>query len=293
MGEITIIGIDLAKNVFQLHGVSADGRVLLRRQLRRGQVLGFFVKLAPCLIGIEACAGAHFWARELIALGHDVRLMPPSYVKAYVKRGKTDAADAEAICEAVTRPSMRFVPVKTEAQQAVLLAHRTRDFLVRQLTQIGNSIRAHLGEFGLVVAKGVHNVERLLEAGEGAGLPVAAQLPIRLLAEQFRETRARVETITREIEAGQKGRRDRQAPGHDTWRWHHDVFGHRSDHAGSDELPLGPRLRGLARAHAEAPFERRERTPRTDLEDGQPIHPPASLPRRHGADQCETQARSR
>jgi len=204
MGEITTIGIDLAKNVFQLHGVSADGRVLLRRQLRRGQVLGFFAKLAPCLIGMEACAGAHFWARELMALGHDVRLMPPSYVKAYVKRGKTDAADAEAICEAVTRPSMRFVPVKTEAQQAVLLAHRTRDFLVRQLTQIGNSIRAHLGEFGLVVAKGVHNVERLLEAGEGAGLPVAAQLPIRLLAEQFRETRARVATITREIEVGQK-----------------------------------------------------------------------------------------
>lgn len=205
MDEITTIGIDLAKNVFQFHGVGADGKVVLRRQLRRNQVLEFCANLPTCLIGMEACAGAHFWARELIALGHDVRLMPPSYVKPYVKRGKTDAADAEAICEAVTRPSMRFVPIKTEEQQAVLMAHRARDFLVRQLTQIGNSIRAHLGEFGLVAAKGVHNVEVLLDAVEKEGaLPAAALEPLKLLSDQFRETRKRVDQITRTIEAAQR-----------------------------------------------------------------------------------------
>lgn len=204
MGEISTIGIDLAKNVFQLHGVTSEGQVLLRRQLRRAQVLVFFARLQPCLIGVEACAGAHFWARELAKLGHEVRLMPPSYVKAYVKRGKTDAADAEAICEAVTRPSMRFVPVKTEDQQAVLLMHRTRDFLVRQLTQTGNAIRAHLGEFGLVVAKGVHNMERLFAAAGVADLPDVARNPIRLLVEQFRDTHEKIEDVTAEIKAAQK-----------------------------------------------------------------------------------------
>jgi transposase len=199
MGEITTIGVDLAKNVFQLHGVTADGSVALRRQVRRSQVLEFFARLPPCLIGMEACAGAHFWARELTKLGHEVRLMPPSYVKPYVKRGKTDAADAGAIAEAVTRPSMRFVPVKTEVQQAVLMMHRTRDFLVRQLTQVTNAIRAHLAEFGIVVPKGVHNVERLLTMAEDAALPDSARNPIKLLAEQFRDTFEKIEDVTVEI----------------------------------------------------------------------------------------------
>lgn len=202
MSEITTIGVDLAKNVFQVHGVRADGSVTVRRQLRRSQVMAFFEVLPPCLIGMEACAGAHHWSRELIRLGHDVRLMPPAYVKPYVKRGKTDAADAAAICEAVTRPSMRFVPVKTEEQQATLLRHRTRDFLVRQTTQIVNAIRAHLAEFGIVVAKGIHNVDRLLEAA--ASVPQAARAPIDLLARQLRETREKVETLTDEIRAAQK-----------------------------------------------------------------------------------------
>jgi transposase len=141
------IGLDLAKSVFQLHGVDAEGCVVVRRQLRRSQVLAFFERLDPCLVGMEACSGAHHWARELSALGHEVRLMPPGYVKPYVKRGKTDAADAEAICEAVTRPTMRFVPVKSAERQAALLDHKARDFLVRQRTQTVNAIRAHLGEF--------------------------------------------------------------------------------------------------------------------------------------------------
>jgi transposase len=217
MGEITTIGVDLAKNVFQLHGVTADGAVALRRQVRRSQVLEVFGRLPPCLIGMEACAGAHFWARELAKLGHEVRLMPPSYVKPYVKRGKTDAADAGAICEAVTRPSMRFVPVKTEAQQAVLMMHRTRDFLVRQLTQVTNAIRAHLAEFGVVAPKGVHNVERLLGMAEDAALPESARNPIRLLAEQFRDTQTKVEDVTAEIrkaaESDEAARRLQTIPG--------------------------------------------------------------------------------
>lgn len=202
MEQVSIIGLDLAKNVFQVHGVTAAGRPAIRRQLRRSQVLDFFAHLPSCLVGIEACAGAHFWARELIALGHEVRLMPPAYVKPYVKRGKTDAADAEAICEAVTRPTMRFVPVQSAENQATLLLHRTRDFLVRQQTQVVNAIRAHLGEFGIVVAKGIHNVERLLAAVET--LPPAARPALELLARQLRETRAKIAELTAEIAAAQR-----------------------------------------------------------------------------------------
>jgi transposase len=141
MTEIVTIGIDLAKNVFQIHGVDAAGAVVVRRKLRRSQMLTFFATLEPCLIGMEACAGAHFWARELTARGHEARLMPAAYVKPYVKRGKTDAADAEAICEAVRRPTMRFVPMKSAERQAALLDHKSREFLVRQRTQIINAIR--------------------------------------------------------------------------------------------------------------------------------------------------------
>ena len=199
MGEIATIGLDLAKSVFQVHAVDESGRVVLRRQIKRAQLLAFFADLGPCLVGMEACSGAHYWARELSKLGHDARLMPPSYVKPYVKRGKTDAADAEAICEAVTRPNMRFVPVKTEEQQAVLMMHRARDFLVRQLTQVSNALRAHLGEFGLVVPKGVQNIERLVTLAEATGLPANALNSVRLLAEQFRDTKVKIEDVTAEI----------------------------------------------------------------------------------------------
>jgi transposase len=140
MNEITTIGLDLAKNVFQVHGVDATGAAVLRKRVRRGHVLAFFAGLPCCLVGIEACATAHYWARELRALGHEVRLMPPQYVKAYVKRNKTDAADAAAICEAVQRPSMRFVAVKTAEQQSALLMHRVRELLVRQRTMLANAL---------------------------------------------------------------------------------------------------------------------------------------------------------
>ena len=197
MDKPITIGLDLAKNVFQIHGVDAEGVIVFRRQLRRLQVLAFFSRLEPCLVGMEACAGAHYWARELTAIGHEVRLMPPAYVKPYVKRGKTDAVDAEAICEAVTRPTMRFVPVKSADRQAALLDHKARDFLVRQRTQIVNAIRAHLSEFGVVVAKGIHNVDRLLEAARD--VPSAAIPALDMLAGQLRDTQARIEEVTARI----------------------------------------------------------------------------------------------
>ena len=162
MQTITTIGLDIAKSVFQVHGVDAEGEVILRRQLKRRYVLAFFEKLPPCLVGIEACASSHHWSRELQALGHTVRLMPPAYVKPYVKRQKNDATDAEAICEAVTRANMRFVPTKTPEQQSVLMLHRTRHLFIRQQTSVINAIRAHLAEFGIVAPVGRRGVEELL-----------------------------------------------------------------------------------------------------------------------------------
>src|SRR4051794_17609490 len=164
MSAITTIGLDLAKNVFQVHGIDADGKVLIRRQLRRNDLMKYFKELPPCLVGIEACGTAHHWTRTIAALGHTVKLMPPAYVKPYIKRGKTDAADAEAICEAVTRPTMRFVAVKTPDQQAALMLHKTRDLLVRQRTMLTNSLRGHLAEFGIIAAKGPVGVKAAIEA---------------------------------------------------------------------------------------------------------------------------------
>ncbi len=162
MKQVSTIGLDLAKNVFQVHGVDAAGNVVVRRQLRRSQVIAFFEKLPPCLVGMEACATSHHWARELQALGHEVRIMPAHYVKAYVKRNKNDAADAAAIAEAVTRPSMRFVAVKSREQQSLLMLHRSRSLLVRQRTMLVNAIRAHLAEFGIVARLGRTGVKTLL-----------------------------------------------------------------------------------------------------------------------------------
>ena len=162
MGDITTIGLDLAKNVFQVHAVDQAGNVVVRKRIRRGQVLAFFSGIPSCLVGLEACATAHHWARELIALGHDARLMPPNYVKAYVKRNKHDVADAEAICEAVRRPSMRFVPLNTTEQQSALMMHRARDLLIRQRTMLVNALRGHLAEFGLIEAQGLHKVASLV-----------------------------------------------------------------------------------------------------------------------------------
>ena len=188
MNEVTTIGLDLAKNVFQVHGVDAEGETVIRRQLRRSQVLPFFKKLSGCLVGMEACATAHHWGRQLIGLGHEVKLMPPRYVKPYVKRSKNDAADAEAICEAVRRPTMRFVAVKGPEQQGVLMLHRTRELLVRQRTMLVNAIRAHMAEFGIVAPVGIPRVKELLAVIADPAddrLPPVARTCLEALAKQF------------------------------------------------------------------------------------------------------------
>jgi transposase len=193
MQAITI-GLDLAKHWFQVHGVDAAGKVVVKRRLRRAEVVGFFKALEPCLVGMEACATAHHWARELIGLGHRVKLMPPTYVKAYVKRNKNDATDAAAICEAVTRPSMRFVPVKTVDQQAILMLHRGRALLVRQRTMLVNALRAHMAEFGFIAAKGLAHVEELVEAIEDDETPIPdlALSILRVIVAQLNDTDKRV-----------------------------------------------------------------------------------------------------
>ena len=188
MEQITTIGLDLAKQVFQVHGIDAAGRVVVRKQLRRAGVLDFFAALPPCLVGMEACGTAHHWARELRRLGHTVRLMPPAYVKPYVKRGKTDAADAAAIAAAVTRPTMRFVAVKSVDQQAVLMLHKGRELLVRQRTMLINALRGHLAEFGIIAARGPGGVRAAIAAlHEGQdGLPDLARQVLHGLVDQLR-----------------------------------------------------------------------------------------------------------
>lgn len=200
--EITTIGLDLAKSIFQVHAVDGAGSVVVRKALRRRQVLPFFAKLPPCLVGLEACGTSHHWARELIKLGHEVRLMPPAYVKPYVKRGKTDAIDAEAICEAVTRPTMRFVPVKSAEAQAALALHRTRDLLVRQRTQLVNMIRALLAEFGIETARGLHHALDLaarLSAGEAPDVPPLAQRVAAGLADQIAALQGQLAKLEKEL----------------------------------------------------------------------------------------------
>ena len=207
MGEITTIGLDLAKQVFQVHGIDADGTTVLRKQLRRSQVLSFFSRLAPCLVGMEACATAHYWARELAALGHEVRLMPAQYVKAYIKRNKNDAADAEAICEAVVRPTMRFVPAKTAEQQAALLLHRGRERLVRQRTGLVNALRGHLAEFGVIAPQGLRNVGKLIAVVRDVGdarLPDLARQVLEVLAAQIEQLEGAVAAVEKQLMAWHK-----------------------------------------------------------------------------------------
>ena len=204
MQAITTIGLDIAKSVFQVHGIDAEGKVIIRRQLKRRYVLAFFQKLPPCLVGIEACATSHHWSRQLKALGHTVRLMPPAYVKPYVKRQKNDATDAEAICEAVTRPNMRFVETKTPEQQSCLMLHRTRHLFIRQQTSVINAIRAHLAEFGIVAPVGRHGVEVLLEVVADVGdnrVPEVARACLAALGAQLRRLKEQILEFDRMIMA--------------------------------------------------------------------------------------------
>ncbi|MBV1692294.1 IS110 family transposase [Novosphingobium sp. G106] len=201
--QITTIGLDLAKNVFQVHAIDTDGVPVVRKALRRSQVLPFFKELPPCLVGMEACGSAHFWARELTALGHAVRMMPPAYVKPYVKRGKTDAADAEAICEAVTRPTMRFVPIKNSEQQAVFMLHRVRSTLVRQRTMVMNALRGHLSEFGIVAAQGSANLAKIVEGSlappDQSVIPDLVRAALLPLVKQIAELATQIRSVEMEL----------------------------------------------------------------------------------------------
>ncbi|MCA9182406.1 MAG: IS110 family transposase, partial [Planctomycetales bacterium] len=216
----TSIGLDIAKNVFEVHGIDQEGRVVLQRTIRRRQVIEFFSKIEPTIVGIEACGTSHFWARELTKIGHDVRLMPPVYVKPYVKRGKSDRADAAAICEAVTRPSMRFVPIKSEEQQSMLSLHRARALLVKQRTQIVNMLRGLLAEFGIVVPKGIGKITQLAEriaSSLDPGIPSFAMAVFVPLADQLCDMDKRVTDITKAImlaaKSDERARRLQQIPG--------------------------------------------------------------------------------
>jgi transposase len=202
--QITTIGLDLAKNLFQVHGADAQGRPVLKRKLARGKVLEFFATLPPCLVGLEACGAAHHWARELAGLGHTVRLMPPQYVKPYVKTNKHDAADAEAICEAVQRPGMRFVPVKEESQQSLLMLHRVREQLLKQRTATVNALRAHLAEFGVVAAQrraGLRELLGVIADVEDRRLPPLARELLQGLVEHLRGLEERTAELDRRLVA--------------------------------------------------------------------------------------------
>jgi len=205
--SVTTIGLDLAKSIFQVHGVDAQGRAVLKRRIRRRDLLAFFEELPSCLVGMEACSSAHHWARELVALGHDVRLIPPQYAKPYVKRNKTDAADAEAICEAVGRPNMRFVPIKSKESQGLLTLHRVRSLLVRQRTAAVNSARGLLSEFGIVAAKGICRVavlRREMEAADEQVLPREARAALDALFEHLDALTLKLDAVDREILAWHK-----------------------------------------------------------------------------------------
>src|ERR1700719_764208 len=218
--QITTIGLDIAKNVFQVHGIDAAEKVVVRKQLRRGQMLAFFTALPRCLVGMEACATSHYWARELAKLGHQVRVMPAKDVKAYVKRNKNDAADAEAICEAVRRPTMRFVQIKSVEQQGQLMLHRTRDLLMRQRTQLINALRAHMAELGIVAAQGTAGLKELLKiiAGErDARLPVDAHASLVVLAAGLHAVQTMIGSIDKRIiiehRSNEASKRLRSIPG--------------------------------------------------------------------------------
>src|SRR5918912_1313772 len=200
--QVTTIGLDIAKNLFQVHGADAQGRPVLKRKLARGKVRESFANLPPCLVGLEACAAAHYWARELAGLGHTVRLMPPQYVRPYVETNKHDAADAEACCEAVTRPGMRFVPIKNEGQQSLLMLHRVREQLLKQRTATTNALRAHLAEFGVVAARGRRGLRELLTAvadQEDRRLPPLARELLQDLAEHLRGLEERTAEVDRRL----------------------------------------------------------------------------------------------
>jgi transposase len=280
------IGLDVAKNVFQAHGVDEHGRVVLRKQLRRREVLTFFASLPPCLIGIEACSASHYWARELTALGHQVRMMPARYVKPYVQRGKSDALDAAAICEAVSSPTMRFAAIKSVEQQSALTLHRAREILVKQETMLANLIRGCLGEFGIVAPLGIRRIAELvgiIRDETDSRIPPHARIAMTAVADQLGDLQRRIKEIEQAIRAWHRNndasRRLATIPGVGiitAWAIAATV-------ATPDRVQVGPPLCSLSRADTKTAFDRRPPASRAHLEAGRRVYPPTSHPRRNSA----------
>jgi transposase len=285
--QVTTVGLDLAKRVFQVHGVDAGGRVVMRRKLQRGEVAAFFADLPSCLVGMEACATAHHWARLIGASGHEVRLIPPSYVKPYVRRSKTDAADAQAICEAVGRPSMRFVPVKSAAQQAALLHHRLRDLLVRQRTMLINALRGHLGEFGIIAPAGRHRVVDLINLLQDAGdadVPALAREALRGLIAELHALEERIEAVEAVICARAQDERRQPAIGEHSGHWTNHCVGDRRHHCGSLGVQVRPRVGRVDRARATPALERWQTEARPRVQTRGPLFETFAHHRRDSGD---------
>lgn len=250
--DVATIGLDISKHVFHVHAVDAQGQVTGGQRLRCGEIVSFFASLAPCLVGIEACATAHYWAREIQRFGHEVRLIPPAYVKPYVRRGaKNDAADAAAICEAVTRPNMRFIPIKSVENQGFLMLHRARGLLVRQRTMTACAIRAHFAEFGIVVGQGRQRVDGLVDLldDEELTLPANARMALGVL-NQLKELDRQGDAIERELAQIQRVNPMAKVAVLDSWRWSDHGHSPRRNRPGPDHVPLGPRICGLAGPNA-------------------------------------------
>src|ERR1700734_3858656 len=280
MSEISTIGLDLAKNVFQVHAVDPLGGVVLRRQLRRGAVEKFFAQLAPCTVGMEACGSAHHWARVIGRYGHQVWLMPPAYVKPYVKRNKNDGRDAEAICEAVGRPTMRFVPVKSVEQQATLAVHGTRALLVRQRTMAANALRAALSEIGIVAAQGLKGLRELmatLEAPSGE-IPEMMRGALLVLARHWQTLDADERALERQIAKAPRADAKARRPGGGGGRPDHRQYGS-GQGAGCQGVSFGTRFCGLDRADRSRSWHRRQASSRAYLQTGRP-HAPCALHQR-------------
>ncbi len=272
MSEIITVGLDLAKNVFQVHGADGTGRAAQRKKLRRAQVLEFFSQLPPCVVAMEACGGAHFWGREISKLGHEVRLIPPAYVKPFVKRQKNDAADAEAICEAALRPTMRFVPVKSEETQGAAMVFRVRELLIRQRTQAINALRGHLSEFGQVVPQGAANASKLIAIVEDptSGLPADAIPTLKTLIAALAHMEAEIKEL--DVEVARRAKERRGATSDDGARYRPaDRHGHRDPCAAARDLSQGPGFCGLGRAHTTTTFHRRQTAARSHDEDGRTV----------------------
>ena len=278
LSSVTVVGLDIAKNVFQVHGVDAEGALVVAKPVRRGQLLSFFASLPQCLVGIEACSSAHHWARALIELGHRVKLIPPAYVKPYVRRNKNDAADAAAICEAVGRPNMRFVPVRSVENQAQLMRHRARELLAGNRTRMLNALRGNLAEIGVVAAQGAQHayaLKRLLadgcdENGEVV-VPDCVRQALAPLVHQIDAIDAEIDGHRRRDQGAGEGRRDRAAADDDPRRRPDHRAGDRRHGAGDERFFQRQGVRGLPRPDAAPEFERRQGAARAHHQDGRSL----------------------